>query len=81
MIVEVDRYLRRTGMTGTHLFKLALGAGGTYRVMQRGGELKPATIAKVRAFMAAHPDGVAKRVCGAGAVKRRRDAKEQAVGA
>lgn len=77
MIVEIDRYLRRTGMTGSHLFKLAMGTGATYDKVRRGCELREATKARVREFMAAHPDGVAKRPTGGAGVKAKREAARQ----
>lgn len=63
MIVEIDRYCRRTGMDRDYLSTRAFG---DYRIRQwcRGSEPTEYSIAILRRFMVEHPEGVQRKACG-----------------
>jgi len=52
MLVEVDRFLRASGMSATRFGRLAVGDPGLVRDLRRGRALRPATSARIAAFMA-----------------------------
>ena len=59
MNVEIDRYLRKTGMTKNSLGKHALGDGNRLkRVMAGESRLTEYTEKRLRRFMLDHPDGI-----------------------
>lgn len=58
ILIEVDRYLRRTGMGPTMLGKLAVNDTTLVDKMRCGRQLQQRTADRVRAFMERHPDGV-----------------------
>lgn len=59
MNVEIDRYLRQTGMTKNALGKHALGDGNRLkRVMSGESSLTEYTEKRLRRWMEEHPSGV-----------------------
>lgn len=59
MIVEIDRFLRRTGMTKSQLGRQALGDPHSIRRVTCGQrEMSERTMGRLRRWMAEHPDGV-----------------------
>lgn len=58
MIIEIDRYCRRTGTIPTALCKVAVGHSNLWHKLRAGAELHDETIAKLRQAMAENPDGI-----------------------
>lgn len=52
MLVEVDRFLRASGMSATRFGRLAVGDPSLVRDLRRGRTPRPATIARITAFLA-----------------------------
>jgi len=52
MLVEVDRFLRASGMSATRFGRLAIGDPSLVRDLRRGRALRPATVARIAAFLA-----------------------------
>lgn len=52
MLVEVDRFLRASGMSATRFGRLAVGDPSLVRDLRRGRMPRPATIARITAFLA-----------------------------
>ena len=51
LLIEVNRFLKRTGMAPTTLGGLAIGDPNLVRDLGEGRELRHSTLMKVRAFM------------------------------
>jgi hypothetical protein len=51
LLIEIDRYLRRTGMPATKFGRLAVRDPRLVGDMKRGRQLRPYTVARVRALL------------------------------
>ena len=58
LLVQVDAYLRKTGMPWTRFGRLATHDPRFVGDLRNGRSPRPETVERVERFMAAHPDGV-----------------------
>ena len=54
---KIEKFLRRTDMPATKFGRLAIGDPGLVRGLRNGRELRPPTVARVEAFLAAQGAG------------------------
>lgn len=61
LLAEIDAYCASAGIAPATLTTRALNDGKTYERLRAGGQCLPRTMAKIRAYMAAHPASAAEK--------------------